>query len=97
MSKIKLPLPNKAPMVNMLVGRPWQMIAIDVLKVLPSTRNNKYLLVIWDYFSKWADAIPMPDQTAAWIARELTKVFSVMGLPQVVHSDQGANFKSTIF
>jgi len=94
--KSKLPLPNKAPMVNMPVGRPWQMIAVDVLKVPPSTRNNKYLLVIQDYFSKWADAIPMPDQTAARIARELTKVFSVMGLPQVVHSDQGANFESTI-
>jgi len=38
----------------------------------------------------------MSDQTAAWIVRELTKVFSVMGLPQVVHSDQGANFESTI-
>ena len=45
---------------------------------------------------KWADAIPMPDQTAARIVTELTKVFSVMGLPQVLHSDQGANFESTI-
>ena len=38
----------------------------------------------------------MPNQTASWIKTELTKVFSVMGLPQVVHSDQGANFESTI-
>ena len=43
-----------------------------------------------------ADAIPMPDQTAVRIVRELTKVFSVMGLPQVLHSDQGANFESKI-
>ena len=83
-------------MVNMPIGRPWQMIAVDVLKVPTSTSNNKYLLVIQDYFTKWADAIPMPDQKAARIARELTKVFSVMGLPQVLHSDQGTNFESTI-
>ena len=94
--KSKPSLPSKAPMVNMPVGRPWQMIAVDVLKVPPSTRNNKYLLVIQDYFSKWADAIPMPDQTASRIVRELTKVFSVMGLPQVLHSDQGDNFESAI-
>ena len=94
--KSKLPLPSKAPMVNMPVGQPWQMIAVDVLKVPPSTRNNRYLLVIQDYFTKWATAIPMADQTASRIKTELTKLFSVMGLPQVVHSDQGANFESTI-
>ena len=83
-------------MVNMPVGQPWQMITVDVLTVPPSTHNNSYLLVIQDYFTKWADAIPMPNQTASRIKTELTKVFSVMGLPQVVHSDQGANFESTI-
>ena len=92
----KLLLPSRVPMVNMPIGRPWQMIAVDVLKVPTFTSNNKYLLVIQDYFTKWADAIPMPDQKAARIARELTKVFSVMGLPQVLHSDQGTNFESTI-
>ena len=92
----KLLLPSRAPMVDMPIDRPWQMIAVDVLKVPTSTSNNKYLLVIQDYFTKWADAIPMPDQKAARIARELTKVFSVMGLPQVIHSDQGTNFESTI-
>ena len=94
--KSKIPLPSKAPMVNMPFGQPWQIIAVDVLKVPPSTRNNRYLLVIQDYFTKWATAIPMADQTATRIKTELTKLFSVMGLPQVVHSDQGANFKSTI-
>ena len=59
--KSKLPLPSKAPMYNMPVGQPWQMIAVDVLKVPPSTRNNRYLLVIQDYFTKWATAIPMAD------------------------------------
>ena len=51
--------------------------------------NNRYLLVIQDYFAEWATAIPMADQTATCIKTELTKLFSVMGLPQVVHSDQG--------
>ena len=94
--KSKLPLPSKAPMYNMPVGQPWQMIAVDVLKVSPSTCNNRYLLVIQDYFTKWATAIPKADQTATCMKTELTKLFSVMGLPQVAHSNQGANFESTI-
>ena len=53
-------------------------------------------MVIQDYFTKWADAIPIPDQTAPRITSELIKFFSVYGPPQILHSDQGRNFESTI-
>ena len=79
----------------MPIGQPWQMIAIDVLKVPLSTNNNQYLLVLQDYFTKWADAIPMPDQTAARITSELIKFFCTYGPPQILHSDQGRNFESS--
>jgi hypothetical protein len=72
------------------------MVAVDVLEVPISYNNNRYLLVIQDYFTKWAEAIPMRDQTAARITAELVKVFSVLGLPDVLHSDQGQNFESTM-
>ena len=36
----------------------------------------------------------MPDQTAVRITNELTKVFSTLRLPNIVHSDQGRNFES---
>ena len=82
--------------MNMPVGRPWQLVAVDILKVPLSTANNQYLLVVQDYFMKWAEAIPLPDQTAPRITAELVKIFSVFGLPEVLHSDQGRNFESTI-
>ena len=50
--------------------------------------------MIQDYFTKWAEAIPIPDQKAERISRELTKLFSVFGQPSIVHSDQGRNFES---
>ena len=75
---------------------PWQMVAVNVLEVPILYNTNQYLLVIQDYFTKWAEAIPILDQTAAQITADLVKVFSVLGVPDVLHSDQGQNFKSTI-
>ena len=93
----KLNMPQRAPLRNIPIGQPWQMIAVDILQVPLSTNNNRYLLVIQDYFTKWADAIPLPDQTASRITVELIKFFCTYGPPQVLHSDQGRNFESAIF
>ena len=60
--------PKRAPLINIPVGRPWQMVAVDILEV-PVSSNN--ILVVQDYFTKWADARPFPDQTAVRITREL--------------------------
>ena len=63
----KLLTPTKAPtLMSPPIGRPWEMLAIDVLEIPPSTKGNHYLLVVQDYFIKWAEfCIPyMPDQTA---------------------------------
>ena len=72
------------------------MIAVDVLEVPVSKSNNRYLLVVQDYFTKWVEAIPMPDQTSLRISTELVKLFSMFGCPSILHSDQGRNFESTI-
>ena len=69
----------------------WKMVAVDILTVPISTNGNKYQLVIQDYFTKWATAIPLPTITSA-----LINPFFQMGMPEAVHSDQGRNFESTI-
>ena len=82
--------------MNIPIGRPWQMIAVDILEVPVSCNNHRYLLVVQDYFTKWADAIPLTDQTAERITGELIKLFSIYGHPEIIHSDQGRNFESSI-
>ena len=72
------------------------MVAVDILQVPLSYHNNRYLLVIQDYFTKWAEAIPLLDQTADRITKELTKVFTTFGVPDILHSDHGRNFESAI-
>ena len=89
--------PKRAPLINIPVGRPWQMVAVDILEVLVSSNNNRYILVVQGFFTKWADARPIPDQTAVRITRELVHIFAGYGIPEIIHSDQGRNFESTIF
>ena len=92
----KPPSPQKAPLHSMPIGRPWQMIAVDILEVPLSFNKNHYLLVIQDYFSKWVDAIPLPNQKADCITKALVKVFATYDIPEILHSDQGSNFESSI-
>lgn len=92
----KLPLPARAPLVSMPVGRPWEFVAVDILKVPPSFQGNTYLLVLQDYFTKWLEAVLLADQKAETIVKDLVKIFSVFGMPKYLHSDQGTNFESTI-
>ena len=62
-----------------------------------SSGGNRYLLVVSDYFTKWAEAIPLPDQKASTTARALVNtVILRFGMPLTIHSDQGRNFESTV-
>ena len=81
--------PQKALLSSVPIGKPWVMVAVNVLQVPISYQNNCYLLVFQVYFTKWMEAIPMPDQTAVRITNQLVRLFSILGLPQIVHSDQG--------
>jgi len=48
----KLLSPTRAPLVSLLIGKPWEMIAIDVLQEPMSFNGNQYLLVAQYYFTK---------------------------------------------
>ena len=92
----KPPMPQKAPLTNIPIGPPWQMVAVDIMEVPLSRHNNRYLLVLQDYFTKWVEVIPLPRQTADLITAEIVKLFTVFGIPDVLHSDQGRNFESSL-
>ena len=88
----------KNPMKRYLVGNPFERVAIDIMGPLPPAGENRYILVIQDYFSKWVEALAVPDQKAETVARVLVdRVFSVFGTPFHLHSDQGRDFESKLF
>lgn len=89
----------RAPLGTYIVGAPLERIALDILGPLPKTaRGNRYILVISDYFTRWVEAFPMPDQETGTVAKILIEEFICRyGLPKELHSDQGRQFESKIF
>lgn len=71
---------------------------IDLVGPLPTSQNMKYLLTIIDRFTRWPEAIPLPDAHSStcatalihhWIAR--------FGVPEDITSDRGTQFTSNLW
>ena len=77
----KLPSPSRVPLTSTPIGKPWQMVAVDILSVPVSANGNKCLLVMQDYFTKWANAIPLLNQKAITITKALINLFATIGIP----------------
>ena len=71
---------------------------MDILGPLPLTvMGNRYVLVVGDYFTKWMEAHPMPNMEAGTVANVFVHHFvSRFGELDVLHTDQGRNFESTL-
>ncbi len=88
------------PLVQDPVGEPLQRVAVDILGPLepPTNRGNRYVLVVVDYLTKWAEAYAMPDQTAETVASVfVTEFVCRYGVPTQLHSDQGRQFEADLF
>ncbi|KAJ8952343.1 hypothetical protein NQ318_017237 [Aromia moschata] len=90
---------SRGKMVQYLSGAPFERVAVDILGPLPVTdRGNKYLMVVMDYFSKWPEAVPLPNQEAETVAEAfIENVIARHGVPLELHSDQGRNFESELW
>ena len=77
---------------------PLQRVAMDIMGPLPTTaRQNKYILVIGDYFTKWVEAFAMPDMLASTVARYFVDGFVCRySVPLSLHTDQDPQFQSRL-
>jgi len=91
-------LPGEAGRRRLYAGRPWQVVTVNLVGPMPITpRGNRWILVLTDHFTRWADALAISDASAPTVARVLDQnVFCYFGLPEQLHSDQGAQFQSQL-
>ena len=76
---------------------PLQLVCMDYLTLEPSKGGQQNILIITDHFTRYAQAIPTRNQTAQTTAEVLFNNYIVhYGIPERLHSDQGANFESKV-
>ena len=74
---------------------PFQRLNMDFKGPLPtSTTGNKYLLTIIDEFSRFPFAYPCKDMSSKTIINCLSHLFSIFGMPDMIHTDRGTDFLS---
>ena len=96
---ISNPPKKRAPMQLNTIGSPFSSVSIDWTGLLPKTpTGNRFLLTVVDRFTKWCEAIPIPDTRAKTIARALLfHFFLQFGLPAELRSDNGRAFVSELW
>ncbi|XP_055613061.1 uncharacterized protein K02A2.6-like [Uranotaenia lowii] len=86
-------LPNKPEPLRIreLPSTAWFHLSADFLGPLP---NGKYIFVLVDLYSRFVIAEFMTRTTSADVIRFLKQVFTRMGLPTVLTTDNAKNFSS---
>ena len=79
-----------APLQPIKAERPLHQIALDITGPFPVTEMGNRYIDLSDYFTKWTEAVPIPNMEAVMVANVLFVV------PEIIHSDQGRKFESTL-
>jgi len=77
---------------------PNQLLGLDFCGPFPTTpQDNKYVLCITDYFTKFIVAMALPVCSASVTAEALFKDYICrFGVPKAIISDQGTSFKNQL-
>jgi hypothetical protein len=89
---------RKEPLHPIRVGQPYDRVGIDLVGPLPVTqRNNRYIIVMTEYLTKWPEAKPIPNKNAETIASHFhEEIICRHGCPKELLSDQGTEFCNQI-
>ena len=76
---------------------PFDLVACDLMAMPVSAEGNRYVLVVVDYFTRFATAVALRDKTAATVAEALVvKVFLIHGPPRRLLTDNGSEFRNEL-
>ena len=89
---------SKMPLKQRKTFDPMMRLSVDLVGPLPATNdNNKYMLVIVDYSSKYTEIFPIPRKEKEIVADKLYEEFMLrFGACDTLHSDKGTEFVNSI-
>ena len=81
-----------------VVEVPFQKVAIDLIGPLapPSERKHRWILTLVDCATRYPEAIPLVSTTTEAVAEALLSIFTRVGFPLEVLSDNGPQFVSDL-
>nr|XP_043871756.1 uncharacterized protein LOC122760682 [Solea senegalensis] len=80
-----------------VISIPFRRIAMDIVgPLLKSSGGHQYILVVCDYATRFPEAFPLRTITAPAVLRALVQLFSRVGIPDEILTDQGTNFTSKL-
>ena len=90
------PKPAKAPLQPIPVTPvPFNMVGIDLIgPIVRSTGKKGYVLSMIDYATRFPDCVVIPNKSVKCVAIALMKMFSRVGFPKIIISDQETSFMS---
>nr|VZI01334.1 unnamed protein product [Spirometra erinaceieuropaei] len=73
-------------------------IHLDIVGPLPLSNGCSYLLTCVDRFTRWPEAIPLPDVAAPTVVKAfLSRWVAIFGASSIITTDRGAQFESHLF
>ena len=90
---------TRAPLQSCLPpDRRFGSIHVDIVGPLPESEGMKYLFTVVDRFTRWPEAIPIPNIEAETCAKALIwHWISRFGVPNDITSDRGTQFTGSLW
>ena len=88
-----------APIIPLpVIGEPFARCAIDLVGPLDpvGVGGYRYMLVVTDFATKWPEAVPLKSISTEAVAEALLGIFTRLGIPKEVLSDQGSQFTGSM-
>ena len=87
----KVPL-QKTPIID----TPFKRCAVDLIGPIhpASEKGHRYILTLVDYATRYPEAVPLKEISSEVVAEAMLDIYSRVGIPEEVISDQGTQFIS---